>query len=57
VTATALRRSTGAELRLVTVPLAFAAAAWALAADRMAGMDAGPGSEPGGLGSFAVNWW
>jgi len=56
VTAAALRRSGGAELRLGAILLAVTAAAWALTADRMAGMDAGPGAELGGLGWFAVSW-
>jgi predicted metal-binding membrane protein len=56
VTATALRGSGRTELRLVAVLLAVAAAAWALAASRMMGMDAGPGSELGGVGWFAVSW-
>lgn len=52
----ALRRSGLAELRLTAVVLAAAAAAWVLTADRMAGMDAGPGTELGGLGWFGVSW-
>jgi predicted metal-binding membrane protein len=36
--------------------LALAAAAWVLTGDRMEGMDAGPGTELGGLGWFAVSW-
>lgn len=49
-------RSGRAELRLGGVLLALTAAAWALTADRMAGMDAGPGAELGSLGWFAVSW-
>ena len=56
MTATALRRSGRTELRLGAVLLALAAAAWALTADRMAGMDAGPGAELGGFGWFAISW-
>jgi predicted metal-binding membrane protein len=56
VTAAALRRPGGAELRIGAILLAVTAAAWALTADRMAGMDAGPGAELGGLGWFAVSW-
>jgi predicted metal-binding membrane protein len=44
------------ELRLAAVALALAAAAWTVAADRMAGMDAGPGGDLGGFGWFAVSW-
>ena len=36
--------------------LALAAAAWLLTPDRMSGMDAGPGTELGSLGWFAVSW-
>ena len=36
--------------------LAVAAGAWAVTADRMDGMDAGPGTELGGLDWFAVAW-
>src|SRR4051794_30553093 len=56
VTAAALRRPGSAELRLDAILLTVTAAAWALTADRMAGMDAGPGAELGGLGWFAVSW-
>jgi predicted metal-binding membrane protein len=56
VTATTLHPSRRTELRLVAVPLAVAAAAWALSADRMRGMDGAPGSEFGGVGWFAVTW-
>jgi predicted metal-binding membrane protein len=41
---------------LAAALLALAAGAWALTADRMAGMDAGPGGALGGLGWFAVSW-
>jgi predicted metal-binding membrane protein len=56
VTTTALRRPGRADFRPVVGALALAAAAWALSADRMSGMDAGPGTELGGLGWFAVTW-
>jgi predicted metal-binding membrane protein len=36
--------------------LGVAAAGWALSADRMSGMDAGPGSSLGGLGWFLASW-
>jgi predicted metal-binding membrane protein len=36
--------------------LGLAVGAWVLAADRMAGMDAGPGTELGSLGWFALTW-
>jgi predicted metal-binding membrane protein len=41
---------------LAAVLLALAAGAWLFTADRMAGMDAGPGTALGGLGWFAVSW-
>ncbi|HEX3279365.1 MAG TPA: DUF2182 domain-containing protein [Thermoleophilaceae bacterium] len=36
--------------------LVLAAGAWVLTGDRMAGMDAGPGTELGALGWFSVSW-
>jgi predicted metal-binding membrane protein len=36
--------------------VAAAAGAWALTAERMAGMDAAPGADLGGAGWFAVSW-
>ena len=44
--------STGA----VAAVLAAAAAGWLVLAQRMAGMDTGPGGDPGTLGWFAVSW-
>jgi predicted metal-binding membrane protein len=43
-------------LGLVVALLAIAAAAWWWSADRMAGMDAGPGTDLGALGWFAGVW-
>jgi predicted metal-binding membrane protein len=40
----------------VVALLGLAAVAWALTADRMTGMDMGPGTDPGGLGWFVVTW-
>src|SRR2546430_11970045 len=34
----------------------FAAVAWAVTGDRMAGMDAGPGTDPGTLGFWVTAW-
>jgi predicted metal-binding membrane protein len=48
-----LRRS---DLEVATVVVGVAAGAWALTADRMAGMDTGPGAELGGVGWFAISW-
>jgi predicted metal-binding membrane protein len=56
MTAMALRRVDRREARLVVALLALAAAAWTLTADRMAGMDAGPAAELGGIGWFALTW-
>ena len=36
--------------------LVFAVVAWTVTADRMEGMDAGPGTDPGTLGFFLVVW-
>jgi predicted metal-binding membrane protein len=56
VSVTALGRSGSTERRLTAVVLAAAAAAWVLTASRMAGMDAGPGTELGSVGWFGVSW-
>jgi predicted metal-binding membrane protein len=44
------------QVGLVASLLVVAAGAWAVTGDRMDGMDAGPGTELGGLGWFAVVW-
>jgi predicted metal-binding membrane protein len=44
------------QLGLVASLLVVAAGAWAVTGDRMGGMDAGPGTELGSLGWFAVVW-
>jgi predicted metal-binding membrane protein len=49
-------RSGPVQVGLVASLLAVAAGAWALTGERMGGMDAGPGTELGGLGWFAVVW-
>lgn len=57
--AVALRRAPPgglAQARVVALLLALAGAAWALTDLRMDGMDAGPGSELGDLGWFAITW-
>jgi predicted metal-binding membrane protein len=43
-------------VELIGALLALAAGAWILTDDRMQGMDAGPGTDLGGLGWFAVSW-
>jgi predicted metal-binding membrane protein len=49
-------RSGPVQVALVASLLAVAAGAWAVTGERMGGMDAGPGTELGGLGWFAVVW-
>jgi predicted metal-binding membrane protein len=49
-------RSGPVQVGLVASLLVVAAGAWAVTGDRMGGMDAGPGTELGGLGWFAVAW-
>ena len=59
MTSAALRRPLPAghvEALLVAALLLVAAAAWVLTANRMDGMDAGPGTDLGGLGWFVVAW-
>jgi predicted metal-binding membrane protein len=49
-------RSGPVQVGLVASLLVVASGAWAVTGDRMGGMDAGPGTELGGLGWFAVAW-
>ncbi len=55
-----LRRApplTGAvQLALIFGLLVLAAVAWAMTGDRMAGMDAGPGTDLGGIGFWVTAW-
>jgi predicted metal-binding membrane protein len=44
------------QLGLIGALVVLAAVAWALTDDRMAGMDAGPGTDPGTLGFFLGVW-
>src|SRR3954467_13961565 len=44
------------ELILAGVLLALGVVAWVVTADRMGGMDAGPGTDPGTVGFFVVVW-
>ncbi|HEY0316785.1 MAG TPA: DUF2182 domain-containing protein [Solirubrobacterales bacterium] len=44
------------QLGLIGLLVVLAAAAWALANEQMAGMDAGPGTDPGALGFFVGVW-
>jgi predicted metal-binding membrane protein len=41
---------------LIALLIALAAVAWATTDDRMAGMDAGPGTDPGSLGFYVTVW-
>jgi predicted metal-binding membrane protein len=43
-------------LSIVSALCALAAAAWVATALRMAGMDAGPGTDPGSLGFYSSTW-
>jgi predicted metal-binding membrane protein len=54
-TARPLRARDGG-LTAVVALLGLAALAWAVSAERMSGMDMGPGTDPGRLGWFAVTW-
>src|SRR3954452_4532990 len=56
MTTFALRRSGRSDVRLVAATLVLTAAAWALTAGRMDGMDSGPASELGGIGWFTLTW-
>jgi predicted metal-binding membrane protein len=56
MTAMVFRRPGRTELPLVAAILALTVVAWELTADRMAGMDAGPGTELGSIGWFALTW-
>ena len=56
MSATASRWPARADARLVAGALVLTAGAWALTADRMAGMDAVPGGELGGVGWFTLTW-
>jgi predicted metal-binding membrane protein len=49
-------RSGPVEFGVIASLLGIAAGAWVITVDRMAGMDAGPGTELGGLGWFFVVW-
>ncbi len=44
------------QLGLIGILVALAAVAWAITADQMARMDAGPGTDPGTLGFFIGVW-
>jgi predicted metal-binding membrane protein len=46
----------GGQLAVIGVLLALAGVAWAVTDLRMAGMDAGPGTDPGALGFYLSTW-
>ena len=48
--------SLAVQLGLIFALLLFAAIAWAVTGDRMSGMDAGPGTDPGSLGFWVTAW-
>src|SRR5438132_12029406 len=50
------RAPTRAELGLLALLLLAAAVAWVLTRERMLGMDAGPGTDPGSVGFYVVSW-
>lgn len=52
----ALGRQDRSDGGIVLGVIAVCAVAWGLAANRMAGMDAGPTSELGGIGWFMLTW-
>src|SRR5947209_14681954 len=52
----ALERTRRVQLGLLSGLLALAALAWFITRERMLGMDAGPGTDPGGLGFYVVSW-
>jgi predicted metal-binding membrane protein len=49
-------RPARAQVGLLALLLLAAAVAWVLTRDRMLGMDAGPGTDPGGVGFYVVSW-
>jgi predicted metal-binding membrane protein len=55
--ATAVQRPVArAQLGVLASLLGLAALAWLVTDARMLGMDAGPGSDPGGLGFYVLSW-
>jgi predicted metal-binding membrane protein len=51
-----LTRPAPLQVGILAMLLALSALAWLLTHDRMIGMDAGPGTDPGGLGFYVVSW-
>jgi predicted metal-binding membrane protein len=56
MTTATLQRSGPGQIGPVVLLLAATAGGWVLSDQRMAGMDAGPGSELGTVGWFAITW-
>src|SRR5881398_3229273 len=52
----AQQRAGRVQTGLLAAVLSAAAIAWLLTRNRMLGMDAGPGTDPGGLGFYTVSW-
>jgi predicted metal-binding membrane protein len=52
----AQRRPARFQVGLLASLLALATLAWLLTRERMIGMDAGPGSDPGSLGFYVLSW-
>jgi predicted metal-binding membrane protein len=51
-----LERSRRLQLALLAGLLVLAIVAWLITRERMLGMDAGPGTDPGGLGFYVISW-
>src|SRR5579859_5493996 len=50
------RRGVPLQAGMLVSLLALTAVAWVLTRQRMLGMDAGPGTDPGGLGFYVISW-
>jgi predicted metal-binding membrane protein len=51
-----LERTRRTQVGLLAGLLGLGALAWVITRERMLGMDAGPGTDPGGLGFYVVSW-
>jgi predicted metal-binding membrane protein len=56
MTSATLQRSRRVQVGLLAGLLALSVLAWFVTRERMLGMDAGPGTDPGGLGFYVVSW-
>jgi predicted metal-binding membrane protein len=50
------RRPARSQAGILALLLALAVLAWLLTRERMLGMDAGPGTDPGSLGFYVISW-